>query len=85
MTRPHSVHSFKAISIFFSLAGVISKTFISGAESLISTNAVTEFATTIGLGSPMSSCSVSRKPFSTHMVGFRSKSFATQRTAVFRT
>lgn len=85
MTLPHSVHSGSAISSFFSIVGVSTRALVSGAVSLISDKAWTEFATTMGLGSPMSSCSVSRKPFSMHMVGLRSKSLATQMAAVLRT
>lgn len=58
---------------------------VSGAVSLISDRAWTEFATTAGFGSPIISCRVSIKPFSMHMVGLRSKSLATQMAAVLRT
>ncbi len=85
VTRPHSVHSLSAISIFLSAAGVTTSALVSGAASVISERACTEFATTIGLESPISSWSVSRKPFSMHIEGLRSNSFATQMAAVLRT
>lgn len=85
VTLPHSVHSAMAMSSFFSIAGVTTSAFVSGAVSLISDSAWTELATTMGFGSPISSCRISRKPFSMHMLGLRSNSFATQMAAVLRT
>ena len=40
---------------------------------------------TIGLPSPMRSRNVSINPYSTHISGFRSNTFATHNAAVFRT
>ena len=85
VTLPHSVHSLSAMSSFLRVAGVMTSALVSGAVSVISDRAWTELATTMGFGSPISSCSVSRKPFSMHMVGLRSNSLATQMAAVLRT
>lgn len=85
VTLPHSVHSFRAINSFLRVAGVMTSALVSGAVSAISSKACTELATTMGFGSPIISCNVSRKPFSIHMVGFKSKSLATQIAAVLRT
>lgn len=85
VTRPHSVHSFSAISSFLSVLGEIVKALVSGSLSLISARAWTEFATTIGLESPIISCKISRKPFSMQTLGLRSKNLATQMAAVLRT
>ena len=85
VTRPHSVHSLSAIRSLLSAVGVTTKALVSGDVSVISERACTALATTMGFGSAINSCSVSRNPFSMHMVGLRSNSFATQMAAVFRT
>mmetsp|Transcript_69255 Transcript_69255/g.129303 ORF Transcript_69255/g.129303 Transcript_69255/m.129303 type:complete len:214 (-) Transcript_69255:387-1028(-) len=83
-TCPHSVHSFSAGK---SLEMVVSSScrYVLREVVCISQSDATAFATTIGLASVSICLRISMKPCSSTSCGLRSKSFAMQMVAVFRT